>query len=111
MPPMDSYLPSAQAHYPEAGSIGGLQQREQSPIGSQMNARANLQATLHESISRLEARLQPVLSPRNDPPQPVNGIDKAAVRNLNLAQEMNSANADLENMISWLNNITGRIEL
>jgi len=92
--------------YPTANAA----QREQGPITMRMTERMKLQSELHSAINRLESRLQPLLGPRSEPPSPGNGaLTKPVERNH--AQEIASANCDIEHMISWVNSITNRIEL
>lgn len=83
--------------------------RECGPITAAMESRDKIQAALRESVANLEMRLGPILS-SDVPAQPQEGNTKLD-RPQRHAEQLNTANGDLEQIVGWIQQITNRIEL
>jgi hypothetical protein len=83
--------------------------RERGPISAAMEARGKLQAQLRESIAVLDERLHPILAP--DQPTPSRDDSAKADRPTRHVEQLDTANNDLQQMITWIQSLTTRIEL
>lgn len=99
--------------YPQAASnTPAFQARPETRINGLMDERDKLQAILRERIATLEGRLNPILVDTKefaDKQPPTKGTPRE--KSYRHGDNLQAANHDLEQMIHWIEQIEGRLEL